>query len=372
VLYPEGQPLNPHAADLAGWTPEIALDIQSAHAIAPGAKLVVVASAGQDDEDLLASAEYIIAHKVANVVSCSWEADSEIITGPDQEQAYNNVMKRAAAAGISFNFATGDHGDQGLGTPLGAVSVPSNSPYVTAVGGTSVMNDPLGVLGEGDIVTGWGDNIELLFVDQVSDPPVFVEFAGGGGGGESQYFPKASWQKSLPGTGRQVPDVSADADPFTGVPVLVTIGGVQNAIEGVGGTSLATPIFSAIWAIADQYNGAPLGLAAPAVARLKKGEITDVLATSDLSLNDNLKGTITDPNGTTSYTTAQIFADAGIVQTNYLAVYSPLGSLAGIHSVFGVTFGTDTSLTVGPGWDNVTGYGEPNGFPFIVGVSIKK
>jgi hypothetical protein len=48
------------------------------------------------------------------------------------------------------------------------------------------------------------------------------------------------------GNGRQVSDVSADADPETGVPVVVTSGGVRSAEAGVGGTSLATPIFSAI------------------------------------------------------------------------------------------------------------------------------
>jgi len=109
------------------------------------------------------------------------------------------------------------------------------------------------------------------------------------------------------GNGRQVPDVSADADPETGVPVVVTSGGVQSAEAGVGGTSLATPIFSAIWAIASQYNGKPLGFAAPVVARLKKGEITDVIDTSDLS-TDSLSGTIVDQNGSTFFSTNALFA----------------------------------------------------------------
>ena len=84
-------------------------------------------------------------------------------------------------------------------------------------------------------------------------------------------------------------------------------GGVQSAEAGVGGTSLATPIFSAIWAIASQYNGKPLGFAAPVVARLKKGEITDVIDTSDLS-TDSLSGTIVDQNGSTFFSTNALFA----------------------------------------------------------------
>jgi subtilase family serine protease len=366
VVYPEGQPLNPNAADLTGWTGEIALDIQAAHAIAPGAKIIEVASAGQDTEDQVTSLEYIRKHKLANIVSCSFENDPEIISGPDEENAFNNVLERLAAAGISVQFSTGDSGDLGLGTPLGAVSVPSNSPYATAVGGTSVLNDPFG---NGDIVTGWGTNVTVLQEVLVVDPPFDAGFQFGAGGGESQFFAKPKWQQALPGNGRQVPDVSADADPFTGVPVVVTTGGAQLAEAGVGGTSLASPIFSAIWAIASQYNGKPLGLAAPVVAGLQKGEITDVLDTSDLSA-DSLSGTIVDENGSTFYSTNALFAQnfPSIAQTNFLAAITNLHNL---HSAFAVTFGADTSLTVGEGWDNVTGFGEPNGLPFIQGVTGK-
>ncbi len=99
VSYPEGEPVNSNAADLTGWTTEIALDIQSSHAIAPGAKIVVVASAGQDNENQIASLQYIISHKLANTVSSSWENDSEIIAGPDEENAFNTVLERGAASG---------------------------------------------------------------------------------------------------------------------------------------------------------------------------------------------------------------------------------------------------------------------------------
>lgn len=366
VVYPEGPTLNPNAADLTGWTGEIALDIQSVHAIAPGAKIIEVASAGQDSEDQVASLEYIRKNKLANVVSCSFENDPEIISGTDEENAFNNVLERLAAAGISVQFSSGDSGDLGLGTPLGAVSVPSNSPYATAVGGTSVLNDPLG---NGDIVTGWGTNITALQIETVTDPPFDFGFQYGAGGGESQFFAKPAWQQALPGNGRQVPDVSADADPLTGVPVVETTGGTQYALAGVGGTSLASPIFSAIWAIASQYNGKPLGLAAPAVAGLQKGDVTDVVDTSDLS-PDSLSGTIVDQNGSTSYSTNALFAGQtpSLAQTNFLAAITNLHQL---HSAFAVTFGADSSLTVGEGWDNVTGFGEPNGLHFIQGVTGK-
>ncbi len=365
VIYPEGKPLSPSAADLTGWTYEIALDIQAAHSIAPGAKLAVVASSGQDNEDFIASLQYIISHKLANTVSNSWETDDEIIAGSAEENAYNSILKRGAAAGISFQFSSGDSGDLGLGTPVGSVSVPSNSPYATAVGGTSILNDPNGTE---PIVAGWGTVINVLDEVFIADPPT-PSFQFGAGGGESLFYAKPSWQKALPGTGRQVPDVSALADPYTGFPIVVTFEGEQLAIPGYGGTSLASPIFTSIWAIADQYNGSPLGFAAPAVAKLKAGEITDVLGTSTLNTSDPA-GTIYDTNGATFYSALDLFANAaaGQTQTQFPSALWPQN----YNNLFSMAFGVDTSLTVTPGWDNVTGFGEPNGLPFIQGVTGKK
>jgi subtilase family serine protease len=269
-----------------------------------------------------------------------------------------------AAAGISVQFSSVDTGDLGLGSPVGAVSVPSNSPYVTAVGGTSILNDPLG---GGDIVMGWGTYVGFLEDTlQVFDPPGQAQFQFGAGGGESQFYAKPSWQSSLPGTGRQVPDVSALADPMTGFPIIFTTNGTQYAAAGVGGTSLAAPIFSAIWALAEQYNHKNLGLAAPVIAQLQPGEITDVVGTSDLTPY-SLSGTIYDLSGSKFYASSDILGggNPAFAQTNYLVAIGPLHNL---HSAFAVTFGTDTSLTVGPGWDNVTGFGQPNGLPFIQAV----
>ena len=363
VIYPEGKPVNPNAADLTGWTGEIALDIQSAHSIAPGAKILVVASAGQDNEDQIASLQYIISHKLAYTVSSSWENDDEIISGSAEENAFNSVLKLGAAAGVSFQFSTGDGGDLGLGTPVGDVGVPSNSPWATAVGGTSILNNPNG---GGDIVAGWGNDIAYVNLGGVLDPP-FSFFYAGAGGGESQFFSKPSWQHALPGTGRQVPDVSALADPFTGFSIIFTESGTQFLEEGVGGTSLASPIFSAIWAIADQYNGGALGHAGQAVVKLKAGQITDVLPTTPVNATD-VTGTIIDSNGATFYSADALFAGSPLYsQTQFPSALWPIAS----DETLAISFGTDSSLTVTPGWDNVTGYGEPNGLPFIQGVTGK-
>jgi subtilase family serine protease len=381
VIYPEGPPVNPEGGILTGWDVEIALDIQSAHAIAPGAKILVVASSGQDNEDQIASLNYIIARTgsttpLAYTVSNSWENDAEIVSGVLEEEAFNTVLETGVAAGISFQFSSGDGGDQGLATPVGAVSIPSNSPYATAVGGTSVLNNPYG---NGQIVTGWGNNIVFLNDFGALDP-LEGYFFGGAGGGQSQYFAKPSWQKELPGTWRLVPDVSALADPFTGFPLVLTESGEQFGLV-VGGTSLASPIFTATWAIADQYNGKPLGFAAPIVSRLTSNQIHDVLVPLTPIRKYNVWGLIKDSSGLTSYDPAQIFTSAinEFPPPNYLSLYSQTDFFsANWPGAFGepqvdvaVSFGTDSSLTTDNGWDNVTGWGEPNGLPFIQGVTGK-
>ncbi|MEI9985641.1 MAG: S8 family serine peptidase [Aliidongia sp.] len=250
--------------NLTGWTTEIALDIQSAHAIAPGAKIVEVASAGQDDEDLVAALEYILTNHVATIVSNSWEADPEFLSGAAEEQAFAPVLQRMAAAGIAVQFSSGDSGDFGLGTPVGAVSVPSNSPYVTAVGGTSILNDPLG---SGDIFTGWGTNTALI--EQSSNRPRSLhslllgrELAEAKActipspRGRAAFRAKAA--RCLTSLRLQILSPEFQS--------VVTSGGVQFAVLGIGGTSLASPLFSGIWAVAQQYNHATLGQAAPTVA----------------------------------------------------------------------------------------------------------
>jgi subtilase family serine protease len=387
VLYPEGRPLDPEAGILTGWDTEIALDIQSTHAIAPGAQILVVASSGQDDEDQLASLLYVInpsgkkgGKPEANVVSSSWENDSEIVSGNLQEEAFNTVLKAGAAAGIAFQFSSGDGGDLGLGTPVGDVDIPSNDPWVTAVGGTSVLNDPYS--SNATIVTGWGSNFVYLSSNDVVEDPLQGFFSGGAGGGESQFWEKPKWQKSLPGLGRQVPDVSAVADPGTGFPVIITEGGKLTG-EVVGGTSLACPVFSGIWAVADQFNGGPLGQAAPLISKLKAAEISDVVppAGSAMITKNDVTGSITNAKGkTTKFNARQIFTEAInqdtgenlslYTQGNFLsAIYPAVPGVGGLY--FAISFGTDSSLTVTHGWDNVTGWGEPNGLPFVQGVTGK-
>jgi subtilase family serine protease len=367
IVYPEGQPADPNAGALTGWNSEIALDLQWAHAIAPGANIIMVVTSGQDSEDFQNAIDYITKHKLGYSVSDSYEIDTDIISGSLEQESWNATLMAAAAKGISVNFATGDQGDNGLGTPVGAAGVPSNSPYATSVGGTSVLNQ----VGSstGTITTGWGTVGNYLEAGGVVQDPLGPSFfAGGSGGGESIFFPKPAWQEALPGTGRQTPDVSALADPYTGVPIVVSNQlGVAFLQPGWGGTSLATPIFSAIWAIANQKAKKPLGQAAPLIAALSQDEIQDVLPTT-ASSTTNPAGQVVDQNGSTYYSATSIFN---------ASLYNTTGFTSGIWPYVGgdtyaaIGFGLDTSLTVTPGWDNVTGYGTPNGLAFINAVASR-
>jgi len=364
IVYPEGQP-NPTLGIIEGWNIEMALDLDWSHSIAPGAKIVEVITVGQDSEDFQNSITYATEHNLGNQISNSYEEDLDLLSGPAEQTSWDDVLEVATAKGISVNFSTGDGGDNGVGNPLGAPSVPSIAPHATGVGGTSILND---VTHPGStITTGWGDTLVFLESGGVFDPPLGLGLIFGGGGGESTFWPKAPWQGSLPGTGRVVPDVSALSDPYTGVPIVVTDVSTQFIEYGWGGTSLGCPIFTAFWAIANQKAGHSLGQAAPLIAALPSGGIQDVLPTTDSTAND-VTGVIVDQGGATSYSAKQIFAGLLEGNNNFTSAIWPEDS----EDVLAFGFGLDSSLTVRKGWDNATGYGTPYGLTFINAVTATK
>jgi subtilase family serine protease len=361
TVYPEGKP-NPKLGALTGWDIEIALDIDSAHSVAPGASILEVITNGQDNEDFQTSILYVAENNLANQMSNSYEEDLDLIAGADEQTSWDDTLEVATAKGITVDFSSGDGGDNGLGTPLGAPLVPAVAPHSTAVGGTSILNDLYH--SAGTITTVWGDTVTFLESgDTVLDPPELLGLLGGGGGGESVFWPKPSWQKGVPGKGRGVPDVSALSDPYTGFPIVVTSGGTQFIEFGWGGTSLGCPIFTAFWALANEKAGTPLGQAAPLIASIP-GSVQDVLPTTDSSPN-NLTGSITDSSGTTTYSASALFDGALYRNKGFTSTIWELDSTDFVD--FG--FGIDSSLTVKRGWDNATGYGTPYGLAFINAVT---
>ncbi len=194
----------------SGWALEISLDVQWAHAISPGAKILLVEASSNSFTNLMAAEDYASAH--ANYVSNSW-GGSEF----SGETAYDSHFVRS---GVSFFVSAGDSG-------LPA-QYPSASPNVISVGGTTLSFDASGnLLSE----TGWS----------------------GGGGGCSAYETANSAQSSFPeygqvgcGVARATPDVSLDADPASGVSVYDTQGYQgQKGWFVVGGTSASSPMWAA-------------------------------------------------------------------------------------------------------------------------------
>lgn len=193
----------------SGWGLEIALDIEWAHAIAPGAKILLVEASSSSFTNLLAAEDYASGH--AKYISNSW-GGSEF----SAEKTYDSHFTRS---GVSFFVSAGD-----AGLPA---EYPSASPNVISVGGTSLIFSSNGTL---QTETGWSS----------------------GGGGCSQFETATSAQSGFSGhlqvncAGyRATPDVSLDADPNSGAAVYDSYG--YNGQKGwfqVGGTSLSSPMWA--------------------------------------------------------------------------------------------------------------------------------
>lgn len=213
VVYASGT--QPAQDSIGGWELEEALDIEWAHAMAPNAKLYLVEANSASLSDLLA-AETVAANLVAAAgggqVTNSW-GSSEFST----EKNYDSYFVKS---NVTFFASTGDSAF--------AKEWPAMSPNVVAAGGTTIQRNSAGSF-TGEIY--WDNSY------------------GGGGGGISRYESIPSFQSvvsSIVGKKRGVPDISAVADPVTGVAVYDTTpynGTVLRWLE-IGGTSASSPILA--------------------------------------------------------------------------------------------------------------------------------
>ncbi|MDE2304401.1 MAG: S8/S53 family peptidase [Gammaproteobacteria bacterium] len=345
----------------AGWADETTLDVEWVHAVAPGANILLVVAPSNSFDDLFAAIATAATQPGVVAISNSW---SGYESGTDEplRQSGDQVLMLANSRGIAVNFATGDEGNETFDLSYQDVNYPASSPYATGVGGVSVALDRNQHIA---FQTSWGNNITEL-ADKASlgsppvDPPLNEGFVFGGGGGTSNVYPLPRFQRELGGQRRMVPDVSWVADPYTGVEIVESVDAQGDQSIGViGGTSLATPMFSALWGIAVQRAGHPLGEAAPYLYDMPRGAIMDIGAAP--SSRTNVTGTLTDSNGTQNLTTWDLAlplqGQPSFVSALYHSPYSTRW--------FVLTFGTDSSLQAGPGWDPATGVGTPNGWNFV-------
>ena len=207
------------SATNATWSLETALDVEMAHAAAPGANIVLVEAKTASTTDLLAAVNAARGIAGVSVVSMSWG-------GPEfsfESLFDGDFTTPSGHTGITFLASAGDNG--------AGAQWPASSAKVVGVGGTSLSVSTTGARG-GE--SAWASS----------------------GGGISHYVPKPSYQAAaVPGNFRGAPDVALDADPNTGV-VIVS----QGSQVQVGGTSLSAPVWAGLIAIADQglaINGKP-------------------------------------------------------------------------------------------------------------------
>jgi subtilase family serine protease len=313
----------------SGWYGEQTLDVEAIHAMAPAANIRYYGSASCEDSDFLDTLGQVVDEDAVQVVSNSW-GDAGEVADSDTIAAYTQVFTQAAMEGISVLFSSGDSGDELANTGIKQADDPATNPYVTAVGGTATA---IGYQGQLLYTTGWGTDKYSLSADQKSWSP--LGFLYGAGGGNSAVWNQPSYQAGVTsGPYRQVPDVGLNADPNTGMLIGITQtfpDGVHYDEYRIGGTSLASPLFAGLTALALQKaGGGGKGLLNPTIyANATSGAFTDVKGKPD---------------------------DAGVVRPDY--VNGVDGSKGIIYSVR--TLDQDSSLTTVKGYDNVTGVGAPN------------
>ena len=325
--------------DPQGWYGEETLDIEAVHSMAPAAKIVYV-GAPNNFQDLDAALNHVVDRGLAQIVTNSYGWSTELLPA-GFVKPYNDILIQAAAEGIGVYFSSGDNGDETLVEGYRTADWPASSPWVTAVGGTS-----LGVGASNDYLfeTGWGTERSILANGAWGS----LTWLYGGGGGTSRLFPEPSYQVGvadkfagiLGGNGRVLPDVSVVGDPTTGM----LVGQTQTFSDGtyydeyrIGGTSLSSPLLAGMMALADQAAGAPHGFANPAFYALA---------------------------GTSAYRdVVSPKSTMGAVRADF--INSESGALR--YSVR--LLNQMLSLTVAKGYDDGTGLGTPNGTSFISALS---
>ncbi|RKR18770.1 S53 family peptidase [Arthrobacter oryzae] len=318
----------------SGWQGEQTLDVEAVHGLAPAANILYVGGnncgAGID-----VAMSTILDKKLSTIVSNSYGYVGEAVS-PNALMGMQNIHLQAAGEGVGLYFSSGDNGDEKASLGYASPDFPASSPFVTAVGGTSLAvgknNDYL-------FETGWGTTRNRI----VPNPDGSLGYAGdlpgafrfGAGGGTSAVFDQPDYQKgtvpaALANGHRVSPDVASLADPYTGYQVGISPISNDHSLNtgsyettGYGGTSLACPLTAAQMAIAQSATGKTVGFANPAIYAASK---TAASGARDVMPQINPQ--------------AMVFSSP-VSGNSYL-----------------VGTDKDTSLSTSPGYDDVTGVGS--------------
>jgi subtilase family serine protease len=329
-----------------GWYAEQALDIEAVHGMAPAANVLYYGGASCYDDDLLAALSSVVSDNNASIVTNSWgEPSLVVIDGqvfstidPTLVNAYESVFKQGIVQGQGFYFSSGDNGDEADAYGIAHPDWPTEDPWVTSVGGTSLgIGQNFNRLFE----TGWGTSRWNLSGNQWVQTVPFLYGSGGGYTDCNDQFcwPEPWYQAGVansPNGTRSVPDIAMDGDPNTGMLIGMTQAFALPSSQGpqgvhygefrIGGTSLSSPLFAGFQAVAE--GSKRIGFANPLIYSFANaGVYYDVT-----------------PQG-----------PPGEVRADFVNGYNASNGYR--YTVR--TFDQDSSLTTGPGWDDVTGVGAP-------------
>ena len=284
----------PSQEDKSLWALEVSLDVETSHAIAPMANILLVTTPTaetlgvQGFPDMMNAEQYVIDHHMANVISQSFAAAEESFGNSGDANSLQNLRHAyisAAQNGVTVLGSSGDSGtanvkkeptSQGGSTiPYPTVQWPASDPLVTGVGGTYLCTKP--TASTNDPRTLYAGPPAKCANNPTQDEVGWTD----SGGGFSNVFSRPDYQDTLPagstsiGSMRGVPDVAFQASAGSGALVFISLpndgsGGLMCGSSpcstgwyDIGGTSLSCPQWAGIVAIADQKHGSGLGLINP-------------------------------------------------------------------------------------------------------------
>jgi subtilase family serine protease len=328
--------------DPQGWYGEETLDVEAVHGMAPAAHIVYVGAAN-NFQDLDAALNTVVDKHLASIVTNSYGWTTEALPS-GFIKPYEDTILQGVAEGIGIYFSSGDNSDESLVMGYRTVDWPASSPFVTAVGGTSIGID---AGNSRAMETGWGTYTASLHADGTWGAASWLY---GSGGGVSRLFAEPWYQQGtdISGvfaaqghSGRAVPDIAAIGDPNTGY----LVGQTQTFPDGttkyseyrLGGTSLSSPIMAGIMALADQASGSPHGFANPAFYAANSA------------------------SSTAFYDVLHVYG--AVVRANYNnSIDASAGTVYRLR-----TFDQGLSLKTTAGYDDMTGLGTP-GASFIASI----
>jgi subtilase family serine protease len=274
---------NKNTGTQIGWAFETTLDVDWAHALAPGANIALVVSPTAETQGVQGvpnmedAQRWVLDHGIGKIWSNSWGTTEQAFHTSASIQQLDKLYSDAAAQGVSAFFGTDDSGvanpdKQGRLFPLPTVSFPSGSTNVIAVGGTQIFPP-------------------VSAITTYQPEQVWNDCCGAGGGGYSTVFGEPSWQQAAaipdPTGARGTPDVSLNSAIVSSVLIYESFDPTgPPGWAFIGGVSSATPQWAAIDALANQADGA-LGFLAPRLYQIYDNPAAYASSFHDITVGDN-------------------------------------------------------------------------------------